>query len=83
MEMRLPPDFKGFLSSLNKNSVRYLLVGGWAVSIHGYVRFTNDLDVWIEATETNAKAAELAIREFGFDVPELSSEAMLAPKAML
>lgn len=42
----LPRDFKEFLKLLNSNGVEYLLIGGYAVAIHGYVRATNDLDVW-------------------------------------
>ncbi len=45
MDVQLPPDFAEFLSLLNKNKVRYLLIGGYAVGIHGFVRATNDMDV--------------------------------------
>jgi hypothetical protein len=41
----LPDDFKELLKSLDSNGVDYLLVGGYAVNIHGYVRTTNDLDI--------------------------------------
>jgi hypothetical protein len=34
----IPNDFKEFFRSLNKAAVEYLLVGGYAVGIHGYVR---------------------------------------------
>ena len=42
MEIKLPPDFKEFLSLLNSHKVEYLLIGGYAVSYHGYPRATND-----------------------------------------
>lgn len=41
----LPPDFSDFLKLLNKHEVRYLLIGGYAVNFHGYVRATADLDL--------------------------------------
>jgi hypothetical protein len=43
----LRDDFREFLRLLSKHRVRYLLVGGYAVAYHGYVRATADLDIWI------------------------------------
>jgi hypothetical protein len=40
----LPPDFSAFLRLLNEHDVAYLLVGGDAVALHGYVRATADMD---------------------------------------
>jgi hypothetical protein len=52
--LELSLDFKEFFESLNKNDVRYLVVGGYAVAFHGHPRYTKDIDVWIEATPENA-----------------------------
>ena len=52
--MVLNPDFKEFIQSLNDNQVRYLVIGGYAVALHGHPRYTKDLDVWIEMTPENA-----------------------------
>lgn len=41
----LPNDYKEFIQLLNKNEVKYLVVGGYAVVIHGYPRFTGEIDV--------------------------------------
>jgi hypothetical protein len=41
----LADDFKEFLKLLGSNGVEYLLIGGYAVNLHGYVRTTNDLDI--------------------------------------
>jgi len=46
----LTKDFKEFLELLNKNQVDYLIVGGYVVTMHGYPRYTGDLDIWINAT---------------------------------
>jgi len=46
MAVALAKDFKEFLKSLNSNSVEYLIIGGCAAGVYGYVRATNDLDVW-------------------------------------
>ena len=46
----LTKNFKEFLELLNKNQVDYLIVGGYVVTMHGYPRYTGDLDIWINAT---------------------------------
>ena len=74
---RLAGDFKEFLKLLNSTGVEYLLVGGYAVGIHGYVRATNDLDIWINPTPENARRVQTALRDFGFATAE--ADMFLAP----
>lgn len=62
----LSKDFKEFIRLLNEHSVRYLLVGGYAVAFHGHPRYTKDLDVWIELSGENAGRILEALDEFGF-----------------
>lgn len=73
----LPPDFSAFLRLLNEHDVAYLLVGGYAVAYHGYVRATADMDIWVEPTTENAHRVTTAFRAFGFDVPGLEPELFL------
>lgn len=40
-------DFKEFIELLNKNNVKYLVVGGYALAFHGYPRYTKDIDFWV------------------------------------
>lgn len=77
MDLELPNDFKEFLRLLRARGVEYLVVGGWAVIYHGYPRATDDLDVWIAVSPTNAERVVNVFREFGFDVPELSTNLFL------
>jgi predicted nucleotidyltransferase len=58
-------DFQDFLQALNNNKVEYILVGGYAVILHGYIRSTADMDVWINKTKENYKKLQLALTEFG------------------
>ena len=46
-------DFLDFLELLEKHKVEFLLVGGYAVILHGYIRSTGDIDLWIEQTNDN------------------------------
>jgi len=59
-------DFKEFIQSLNDNQVRYLVVGGYAVALHGYPRYTQDIDIWIELSLENASRMVRALEQFGF-----------------
>ncbi len=70
--IHLPPDFKEFLRLLNLNQVEYLLVGGYAVGYHGYTRLTADLDIWIAIHPLNGEKLVKVLKEFGFNLPELT-----------
>jgi predicted nucleotidyltransferase len=75
--IRLPPDFKEFLKLLKEHEVRYLLIGGYAVSYHGYIRATGDMDIWIAIHPDNARKTVTVLKEFGFDHPDLNAELFL------
>ena len=64
--MILEPSFKDFLSLLNKHKVEYLVIGGYAVAIHGYVRGTSDIDIWVNPTSENADKMLTVMLDFGF-----------------
>jgi len=74
---RLPQDFKEFLRLLNAHKVEYLLIGGYAVGYYGYPRATADIDFWIAISLDNAERIVSALREFGFNPPDLSPELFL------
>jgi len=77
--MRVEKDFKEFIESLNKNSVRYLIVGSFALSYYAEPRYTKHIDILIEAEPANADRVMRAIREFGFTDIELRSRDFLEP----
>lgn len=73
----LTRDFREFLQLLNDHGVEYLVIGGHAVAFHGYPRATGDLDVWVAVDPDNATRLVSALRQFGFDVPELQPDLFL------
>jgi predicted nucleotidyltransferase len=83
MDIVLPPDFKEFLKLLKSKNIRYLLIGGYAVGYHGYPRSTNDMDIWIEIDPKTAEQMVLALKEFGFDTPQLSKEPFLKKNSIV
>ena len=70
-------DFQDFIRALNEAKVRYVLVGGYAVILHGYNRTTGDLDIWLERTEENYTRLVSAFRIFNMPVFDMSLENFL------
>lgn len=79
----LPPDFREFLKLLNSHCVEYLVIGGYAVAFHGYPRATADLDVWIAMNPPNAERVVAALKDFGFNLPSLSTDVFLKEKQII
>jgi len=72
-------DFKEFIELLNKNNVKYLVVGGYALAFHGYPRYTKDLDIWLWVDEENANNLLTVLEDFGFSSLSLKQEDFLSP----
>jgi hypothetical protein len=58
-------DILSFWDCLYKNDVKYIMIGGFAINLHGYNRATNDIDIWIEDTLDNRKRLRKALKEQG------------------
>ncbi len=70
-------DFREFISALNNSEVRYILVGGFSVILHGYSRTTGDMDIWVERTSENYTLLKRAFQEFGMPVFDMTEENFL------
>jgi hypothetical protein len=64
--MNIQPDFEEFLRLLETHQVDYMIVGGYAVAFHGYVRFTKDIDIFFASSPPNIERLRHALAEFGF-----------------
>lgn len=62
----LSQDFKEFVILLNEKKIDYLIVGGYAVGVHGYPRYTGDIDIWVKVSDENADKMVSVLDEFGF-----------------
>jgi hypothetical protein len=69
--MNIQEDFEEFLKLLNKKKVKYLIVGGYAVAFHGYVRATKDLDILFNNSPPNILRLKQVLNDFGFPVDNL------------
>jgi len=63
--MILEKDFEDFVKLLNKFEVAYMVVGGYALALHGRPRHTGDLDIWIDVSEDNADKLVKVLQKFG------------------
>ena len=63
--MNVSKDFLDFIELLNKYNSEYLIVGGYAVGLHGYPRYTGDLDIWINNSSQNIDLLKKVIFDFG------------------
>jgi hypothetical protein len=68
----LPEDFKEFINFLNANRVKYLLVGGWAVGLHGNPRATKDIDFLIAVDDKNLQKLKKTLSQFGAPTIEMT-----------
>jgi len=68
----LNEDFSTFVRLCEEKNVEYMMIGGYAVAIHGYPRYTGNIDVWYRQTETNCIRLVKVVDEFGFGSNNLS-----------
>ncbi|MBV8605202.1 MAG: nucleotidyltransferase [Pelomonas sp.] len=67
----LNQDFKEFAELLNARGVEYLVVGGYALAVHGHPRYTGDIDFWLCPEAGNIAKLLEALKAFGFAALEL------------
>jgi Nucleotidyl transferase of unknown function (DUF2204) len=72
-------DFAEMLSALSAAGVEYLIVGAHAVALHGHLRATKDLDIWIRLSPENAAKVWTALVIFGAPLREVTREDFATP----
>ncbi len=68
----LNKDYKEMLQILLNNKIKFLVVGAYAMGIHGYPRATGDLDIWVEASTENSEKIYQSLSEFGAPLSEVT-----------
>lgn len=81
--MKASKDFKEFIDLLNKNNVKYLIVGGYAIGYYSRPRYTDDIDIWIECSTENAQKIITVLNQFGFASLNISVEDLIKPEQIL
>jgi hypothetical protein len=75
----MTPDFLDLLRALLAADARFMIVGAYAVGVHGRPRATKDLDVWAEASAANAPKVIAALRDFGAQLMGLTEAELHQP----
>jgi predicted nucleotidyltransferase len=65
-------DYEEFLSLLNKNKVKYCIIGAYAVAFYVKPRYTKDLDILVDPSNENAQKILRVLEEFGFSELSIS-----------
>ena len=73
------PDFVDLLRAFIAHDVRFLIVGAYALGVHGRPRATGDLDVWIDPTPENATRVMRALADFGAPLGEVTADDFSRP----
>jgi len=70
----LNKDYKDILLKLSDRKVKFLLVGAYAMAVHGYPRSTMDIDLWVMPDPENAVLVLNALDDFGAPIGDLKAE---------
>ena len=73
-------DFRDFIKALNDQEVKYIMVGGMAVILHGHARVTGDMDIWVECTKENYQRLVKTFRQFGMPLFDMTLQKFLGVK---
>jgi hypothetical protein len=74
--VELPNEWLEFLSLLQRHDAKFIIVGAYAMAVHGRPRASQDIDILIEPSAENAQRVARALDEFGY--PELAKESVEA-----
>lgn len=72
-------DFLDLLRAFIDRNVRFLIVGAYALGVHGRPRATGDLDVWVDPTPSNASRIMQALEQFGAPMGEVTADDFSRP----
>lgn len=76
-------EFREFLKLLQEQNCEFVLVGGYAVAFHGYIRATQDIDIFFRNTPENVDALRAALDAFGLPTTEDQRQDFSAPGSIL
>jgi len=71
------------LKLLKENRVKFVIIGATAFPVHGYSRATLDIDIFIKPEKANAQRTRKALKEFGYDVSDITIDDLLTKKLLI
>jgi hypothetical protein len=79
----LNEDFAEFARLLEEAEVQYLIVGGYSVALHGFPRYTGDIDFFVALNPENASKLVKVFEQFGFGELGLTEEDFAQPNYVI
>lgn len=76
-------DIENLLKLLDEHKVKFVIIGAAAFPVHGYARTTLDTDIFIEPTEVNARKCITALKDFRYDMNQITEQELLMKKILL
>ena len=73
------PDYHDMLSALSGEDAEYLVVGAYALAVHGLPRATGDIDLWVRPVADNARRVLAALRRFGAPLADVTERDLVTP----
>jgi hypothetical protein len=81
--MNIHIDFEEFLKFLKEENAEFAIIGGYAVAFHGYVRATNDMDLFFRATGKNIARIRNALKKFGLPTTAKQAKEFTEPGSII
>jgi hypothetical protein len=75
-------EFKEFAELFLSHGVKFMIIGGYAVTAHGHPRYTGDINFFVEKSMENAERIVRAVHEFFGPLPEVQVENFLDEERM-
>src|SRR5947209_8399472 len=72
-------DFRDLFAEFNDHGVEFIVVGAHALAVHGHIRATKDLDVWVRPEPENARRLLAALHAFGAPTTDLTVQDFSSP----
>jgi hypothetical protein len=79
----LPRDYRDMIAFLVEEGADFVVVGGWAVGVHGHIRATKDLDLFVRPSAANAPCVLRALARFGAPIHGLVAADLSTPGVIL
>jgi predicted nucleotidyltransferase len=73
----LNKDYREMLQLLSEEGAEFIIVGAYAMAVHGYPRATGDIDIWVKASEANSLKVYQALKRFGAPLEHIKEKDFL------
>jgi hypothetical protein len=72
-------DYRDLFAEFNARQVEFLIVGAFALAVHGHLRATKDLDLWVRPVPDNAGRVFEAVSAFSGSMNGLFADDFSVP----